>query len=179
MDFTENSVEPVAAPRWYVVRTHLKQESRAEFNLKAWNVEVFNPLVKERRVNQFSSVAVAYTAPLFPRYIFARFDASKLLFKVSYTRGVQSVVGFGEGPAPVDDEIVEFFRSRVGADGFVRMDGEFQDGDEVIVKDGPLHNLKAVVSGVYKGADRVNLLLAGVNYQARLVVGKEQIRKLA
>src|SRR5215213_2700382 len=74
MDFTENSVEPGAAPRWYVVRTHLKQESRAEFNLKAWNVEVFSPLVKERRVNEFSSVAVAYTAPLFPRYIFARFD---------------------------------------------------------------------------------------------------------
>lgn len=179
MDFTEKIIKQGAAPCWYVVRTHLKQESRAEFNLKAWGVEVFNPLVKERRVNQFSSVAVAYTAPLFPRYIFARFDASKLLFKVSYTRGVQSVVGFGEGPAPVDDEVIEFFRSRVGADGFVSMDDEFKGGDEVVVKDGPLHNLKAVVSGDYKGADRVSLLLAEVNYQARFVVGKEQLRKLA
>ncbi|HEX8150916.1 MAG TPA: transcription termination/antitermination NusG family protein [Pyrinomonadaceae bacterium] len=179
MDFTENSVETGDAPRWYVVRTHLKQESRAEFNLKAWNVEVFSPLVKELRVNQFSSVAVAYTAPLFPRYIFARFDASKLLFKVSYTRGVQGVVGFGEGPVPVEDVVIEFFRSRVGADGSVRVGDEFQDGDEVIVKDGALHNLKAVVSGVYKGAERVSLLLAEVNYQARLVVGKERIRKLA
>ena len=34
--------------------------------------------------------------PLFPRYIFARFVLGPLFAKVTYTRGVQKIVGFGE-----------------------------------------------------------------------------------
>src|SRR5215211_1875734 len=93
---------------WYAVRTHVNQESRAEANLKAWQLETFFPKIKEQRRNQFSGALTSLTKPLFPRYIFARFDLERSLHKVSFVRGVQNVVSFGGIPSPVDDEIIEF-----------------------------------------------------------------------
>src|SRR5262245_34582992 len=76
--------------RWYVVHTNAKQEDRAANNLRAWQVETFSPRMKERRYNQFTNEPILMTRPLFPRYIFARFEADQLLHKVSNTRGVHS-----------------------------------------------------------------------------------------
>ena len=102
-------------PRWYVVYTKSKQEERAESNLRAWGVETVLPRLCERRG------ARVLTAPLFPRYLFARFDAGRLLAKVRHTRGVHDVVAFGEQATPVDDSLVAVVRARIAADGFVRI----------------------------------------------------------
>lgn len=88
------------------MQTDALQEDRAAENLNAWGVETFAPKYKERRSNAFTGRPV-YTRSLFPRYMFARFDAARMLRKVWFTRGVAKVVGFGDGPSPVDDEILE------------------------------------------------------------------------
>ena len=78
--------------RWYVVHTKSRQEERANSNLQAWGVETLNPKVKTRRYNQFIGTPLHISQPLFPRYIFARFNADKQLSKIWFTRGVQNVV---------------------------------------------------------------------------------------
>ncbi len=108
--------------RWYVIHTHPKQEDRAGSNLKVLGVPIFNPKTRERRYNQFANVPTYVTKPLFPRYIFAQFKINDLYHKVRFTRGVYSVVSFGEGPTPIDEEIITLIRSNIKEDGFVRID---------------------------------------------------------
>jgi transcriptional antiterminator RfaH len=157
-------------PQWYAVRTHPKQEDRAEFNLRAWQVETFNPKLRERRYNEFSGKPSDRVKAMFPNYIFARFDAERLLGKVWYTRGVQSVLGFGDGPAPVAGELIDLIKSKVGDDGCVNLVEELQPGDEVMVKSGPMKNLLGVFERGVKSTDRVIILLTAVNSQARVMV---------
>lgn len=71
-------------PQWYVVHTNPKQEDRAYSNLRSWGVETMHPKMKARRVNEFTGALSYVTKPLFPRYIFAKFNASKQLAKISF-----------------------------------------------------------------------------------------------
>ena len=87
---------------WYVIHTHPKQEDRVCSNMKVLGVPIFNPKTKERRYNQFVNAPTYVTKPLFPRYIFAQFEVNDLYHKVRFSRGVHSVVSFGEGPTPID-----------------------------------------------------------------------------
>jgi len=166
-------------PRWYAIRTHPQQEERANSNLQAWGVETFSPRVRERRRNQFTGALTFIGRPLFHRYIFARFDASRLLHKVWYTRGIHSVVCFSNAPARIDEEIIGLIRSQVGADGFVELGEDLQAGDKVQIKDGPLKNLAGVFQRNLKEADRVRILLTTVSYQGHLSIERELVRKVA
>ena len=162
---------------WYAIHTHPKEEDRATSNLRAWNVETFNPKIRERRLNPFTGAASYEKKPLFPRYIFARFDAATLLSKICFTRGVKRVVGFGNGPVPIEDEIIEFIIEQTGEDGFVELGEELKRGDRVTVKTGLLGELSGIFEREIKGTDRVRILLNAINYQASIVIPKEHVRK--
>ena len=163
-------------PRWYVIHTKPKQESRADYNLRAWQVETFFPLLKERTRSGRSSYVVK---PLFSRYLFARFRAGELLHKIYYTRGVHSVVNFGGQLCHVEDEFIDLIKSRKDQDGFVRMRDEFNIGDKVMISGGPLRNLLGIFDGEYGDDERVSVLLATVGYQSRVVIEREYLRKVS
>ena len=164
-------------PQWYAVQTKPKEEERAASNLTAWRVEAFNPKIKELRYNQFTNKPSSFIKPLFSRYIFARFDASKLLHKVYYTRGVHSVVSFGDSPIPVDDEAIEVIKSRVEEDGFVRLAEDLVPGDEVTIKDGPFRNFNGIFDRKVRDSDRVMILLTSVNFRASVMLARNQVQK--
>jgi transcription elongation factor/antiterminator RfaH len=166
------------AQHWYAIYTHPKQESRAEYNLRAWNVETFNPKLKERQQHTFTGAPTFVVKQLFPRYIFARFDAEALLHKVWFTRGVHSVVSFGDEPAAIEDEVIDFIRSKNGADGFINLSEELRAGSKVVIKDGPLRNLAGIFELEVKDSTRVIILLEAISYQGRVVVEREQVRKV-
>src|SRR5437588_5435367 len=115
-------------PHWYVIQTHPRQEDRAESNLRAWRVETFNPRIKEPRHQRYTGELIYLSKPLFPRYIFARFMANRLLNKIWFTRGVRSVVSFGGSATPVDDQIIDLIKARIGDDGFVQIGRELKTG---------------------------------------------------
>lgn len=164
---------------WYAIRTHLNQENRAEANLRAWNVEVFYPKIKEQRRNQFSGTCTSLTKPFFSRYLFARFNVEQVFHKIWFTRGVQSVVSFGGTPSSVEDDIIEFFRSRVDKDGFVRLGEDLKPGDKVIMKGGVLDSLVGIFEREMNDSERVMILLETINYQGRIVVERSKVRKIA
>ncbi len=167
------------APRWYALQTHPLQEERATENLNAWGVETFAPKYKERRSNPFTGRPVYFTRSLFPRYMFARFDAGRMLRKVWFTRGVSKVVGFGDGPSPVEDEIIELIKSRVDKDGFVQFNEELKRGDKVVILDGPLTNLVGIFERDLEDGDRVLMLLTAISYQGHVTIEKELLRKIS
>lgn len=163
---------------WYVIRTGARQEERAVNNLNASHVETFLPKLKVRRPNPFTGATNWVSGPMFPRYAFARFDASRLLHQVSYTRGVHSVVRFGGVPAVVDDAIIELIQEQIGVDGLVRMGVELKVGDRVRIKDGPLSNFVGVFDYRIDHTSRVAILLTAVSYQPRIVIESESIEKV-
>lgn len=164
--------------RWYVIYSHPRQEDRANFNLRAWGVETLNPKLKDSRRNPYTNALIQITRSLFPRYLFARFNADELLAKVSYTRGVHSVVNFGNGPVPVNDEIIEVIRSKMSKDGLVRVEEDFEQGDRVLIKSGPFHNFMGIFDRKIKSSDRVHILLENLSYEGHLTIEKESVVKI-
>jgi transcriptional antiterminator RfaH len=163
--------------RWYAVSTKPRQEERAESNLNAWRVETFAPRVKERRGR--AGGEPAYTIkPLFPSYIFARFDANAMLHKIGFTRGVHGVVSFGGIPVPVDDEVLAIMRTRVGDDGFVKIGEKLKPGDHVMINAGAFENLVGVFEREMAGAERVRILLNTVSYQSHITIDRVLVKKL-
>lgn len=167
--------------RWFVIQAKPKQEDRANSNLKAWMVETFTPRLREPGCDKYTGERSYITKHLFPRYIFARFDANNSLHKVHFTRGVHSVVSYGNKPAPVDDQIIDAIRSRVAEDGYVKLHGDLQPGDQVMINNGPLKNFIGVFDREINDTDRVMILLTTVSYQAHIVIERElvQINKQA
>jgi transcriptional antiterminator RfaH len=166
-------------PQWYAILTKPKQEDRADSNLRAWNVETFTPKIKERGLNPFTGRPTYITKPLFPNYIFARFKASELLHKVSFTRGVQSVVRFGGCPTAIDDEIINLIRSRRDEDGFIRIGEEFLPGDKVIINSRYFKDFAGVFEEEMNDHGRVAILLTTLDYHARILIDKGWLRKVS
>ena len=167
----------VDIPQWFAICTNPKQEERAYHNLQAWGVECFNPKTKERRCNQFTGAVTLITRPLFPRYIFARFSAQRLVHKVRFTRGVLTVVSFNSKPTPIDDGVIELLKSRVGSDGFLNVGEALKPGDEVRIKDGPWKAFAGVVERNIQAGERVQILLKAIEYQGRLIIESHWLEK--
>lgn len=172
------SGETTDTPHWYAVYTHPKQEARVNRNLQSWGVETFNPCIKESRLSPFIGSSIFVIRPLFARYVFARFDPSRL-HNISFTRGVRSVVGFGGRPAIVDDEIIEFIQAQVGADGLVGTGEQLEYGDNVQIKGGPFESLSGIFERNVKDRERVMILLAAIKYQGRVIVERRYVEKTA
>lgn len=167
-----------SAPSWYVLHTKRGEEDRAELNLRGWRVETFSPRIKESRRIKSRRGAVSSVRPLFPQYLFARFDINQLLHKIKLTRGVNSVISFGGNPVPVDDDIVSLLKAQSQEDGLIHLDGKFKAGDKLVVTDGPLKNLVGIFECELDDMGRIEILLTTINYQGRVVIDKTLIEKL-
>lgn len=170
---------PRNVARWYVIYTKTNEEDRVDRNLMAWGLETFYPRIKKKQLNEFTGKATYFSRPLFPRYIFARFDAEKLLHKISNSRGVQGILNIDHVPVPVDDEIVALIQSRVAEDGFVSLDEPFSHGDEVRIKNGSWPDINGIFDRTMKDKSRVMILLTAINYQASLVVERDLVQLAA
>jgi len=163
--------------QWYVLHTKPKQEERANSNLAAWGVETLHPKLKTRRHNEFTGVPTYITQPLFPRYLFAKFNAREQLSKILYTRGVHNVVCFGDSPASVSEEIIDVIRERIDHNGVVKATDELKRGDRVVISAGPMRNLTGVFEREVKGNDRVMILLTTIGYQGHLEVDRNLLTR--
>src|SRR5262245_17234767 len=125
------------ASLWYAIQTHSKQEARAAYNLTAWGIETLYPQFKERRVNEWTKIALYTPKPLFPRYLFAKFEVGEMYHKIRFTRGITRIVAFGGIPTPVDQDIIAIIRSRITNDGFVNLYEKINKSDKLLIKEGP------------------------------------------
>ena len=151
-------------PQWYAVHTKPRQEAVADAFLRQSGIEIFYP-------------RIGPTKSLFTGYIFAKFDADTQMRLVKYSRGVSSVVSFGDKPSPVDERLIEGINLRI-KDGFVVLDPpSFTKGERVEIKDGPLEGISGIFDSRVKDSDRVIILLNAIASQSRIVVSSKSLRK--
>lgn len=163
-------------PIWYAIHTYPKQETRAEQNLQAWNVETFLPRIRDCRFNEFTSEPSYFSKPLFPGYLFARFGLNSLLHKVRFTRGVHSIVCIGIDPAPVDDNVIEIIAAQMDAAGFVKLGDDLEPGAKVLIQAGPFKGLTGIFEREASAADRIRILLDCVSFQASVEVERTHVK---
>jgi len=91
-------------PRWYALVVKTNYEKVVSSGLRGNGVDEFLPLYKVRRA--WCDRVKQIQLPLFSGYVFARFP---YVDRVPVLRipGVISVVGFGGGPIPVDDNEID------------------------------------------------------------------------
>jgi len=158
---------------WYVIRTKPHQEHRVEFHLRQLSVETFLPQLKQTKTIRRQRKMVV--EPLFPRYLFGRFDITECFRAVNFSRGVVNIVAFGSKPAEVSETLIGEIKSRM-EDGYIIPKGErFQKGQVVKIKDGPFAGLEAVFVREMKEQDRVLLLLRALGFNARITLGIDQV----
>jgi transcription antitermination factor NusG len=93
---------------WYGIRTLSRHERVAAIALGGKGYEPYLPLYRLNR--RRAGVLVKAELPLFPGYLFCRFDVKKRL-PILTTTGVISVVGFGREPVAIPDEEIETVRA--------------------------------------------------------------------
>ena len=162
--------------RWYVLQTKPRQEMRAELNLRCRGIETLAPKILQPRRSQRGET-LFQASPMFPNYVFARFELESMFAKIRLTRGVRKVVGLGECATPVQESVIHFVQSRLGDDGIVRLPGP-QPGDPVEIIEGPLRSFVGLFERSLPARDRVVILLSTIGCQARVQVAKAAIRKV-
>ncbi|HKV55977.1 MAG TPA: transcription termination/antitermination NusG family protein [Candidatus Binataceae bacterium] len=153
---------------WYLVRTKPGKERWVHDQLCGILPEAFLPLL-EARTPRWGKMAWSIV-PLFPCYVFARFDLQSRYFDVKYMPGVQGIVSAGRDPLSVPGTVVDEIRLR-GVDGVVKIEEKsFDNGDRIRVVEGPFRGFEAIFERYLSGPERVAILLSAVEANGLRVV---------
>jgi transcription antitermination factor NusG len=161
---------------WYVIQTKPKKEEEATSYLCTKGLEVFSPLigpfiVKKGRIN-------GEYRPLFPSYIFGRFDIEENYSLVRWGRGVRKILGSGNSPTPIAEEVVEIIKRRTDGHGIVRNNYPFETNDKVRIKSGPMKDFVGIFERWVSENDRVRILLNLIGYQPAIELHYSMIEKV-
>lgn len=164
--------------RWYAIYTQPHRETLAREHLERQGFEVFLPQYVKRRRHARKIEDVP--APLFPRYIFAAFDAAKAGWRaIRSTRGVIDLVRSGLDPVPVPQTIVEEIQARIDEDGFVRLarHADLRPGARIRIESGPFAEYEAIFQAL-RDEDRVIALLSVLGRKVRVHVPLETVMSI-
>lgn len=128
--------------KWFVLVVKPRHEKAADQILANKGFETFLPLYLRR--HHYGSRKREYELPLFPGYLFCRFDSQARL-PVLNTPSVIQVAGAGRTPLPVDETEVESLRI-VAASRFALTPHPYLDvGHKVRIDAGPLAGIEGIV----------------------------------
>ena len=119
--------------------------------LRLRNFEEFAPTFKSNR--QWTDRKKVIEQFLFPGYVFCRLNPEKAS-PVLMIRGVANLVGFGEGPVPIDDIEIERVRRMVNSGLLITPWPNLAIGQRVIIERGPLAGIEGVLESL-KGVCRI------------------------
>ena len=150
---------------WYALHVKPRFEKYVTGQLSGKGYETFMPSYVSKR--KWSDRVKPLTIPLFPGYVFCRFNVNSRL-PILVTPGVMAVVGVGKAPVAIDEsEIVAI--QRVIDSGLPAQRWPYLNcGETVRVEAGPLEGLSGIVVRM-KGTDRlvvsVSLLMRSVSVE--------------
>jgi transcription antitermination factor NusG len=127
---------------WYAIRTRSNHERIAKTILKEKGYESYLPLYQSKR--RWSDRVVETEKPLFPGYLFCRFDRKEQL-PILTTPGVASIVGFGLEPEPVPEVEIDAVQALLRCGLRVEPSMLLHEGQRVRVNRGALEGLEGTL----------------------------------
>ncbi len=160
---------------WFVCRTRVWEERRAEYFLNEKGFEVYLPKMEAQRV--IGTRAVVMEKPLFPNYLFVRFNKEVETGFVRWTKGVVKILPESIAPFAVDDQVVESIRLLAQKDGVIRKQA-LKKNDKVRIVQGPFKELLGIFEEWTSDKGRVKVLLNYVNYQTSINLHHTLVEKV-
>lgn len=140
---------------WYACYTHSRSEKKVETLLRQRGIESFLPVVARER--QWHDRRKVVPFPLFPSYVFARFDPTDMIPVLS-TPGLSAVVKFDGRLAQIPDadidNIARFARALSDHRLEVPPTVQYHKGQTVRITSGPFSGIQGIVTEV-RGRRRV------------------------
>ena len=138
---------------WFALQVWTRKERLVSAHLEGQGYECLLPLYKSRR--QWSHDVKELERPLFPGYLFCRFDFQNRRPLV-VTPGVIRILGVGDRPMPVEDHEIEAVQL-AQASGLPSQPWPYLEvGERVRVNYGNLSGLEGILTS-FKGTHRVVL----------------------
>lgn len=176
------SIDPASLPirpaaNWYCIHTKPQKEQQvAAYCRDTLQLETYFPRLREHRT--IRRVRRLVTGPLFPRYLFCRFDLATSYRAVRYAPDTADVIHRGSHPAVVDELLIDELKHWAGdALDVISIRPPLRPGDAVEIVDGPMRGLSAVVLHSADDRDRVAILLSILQCGAQMTISRSQIKK--
>jgi transcription antitermination factor NusG len=151
--FNSKSDEALSGIRWFALHVHARKESFVASQLENQGIECFLPRYKILR--KWSDRMKEVELPLFPSYLFSRFDFQNRRPIVT-TSGILQIVGNGRIAIPIADEEISAIQAAVRS-GLPHQPWPFIEvGEKVRVTYGTLAGLEGILVN-FKGDHRVVL----------------------
>ena len=129
---------------WYVLRVRSQTERLVHVGLQHKQFEVLNPTYQALSIRRDRRKVL--TRPIFKGYMFIRTLLNpECHLEILKTLGVVELLKSPSGPIPVPDDQVENVRLLEKHVGACFFGTDFEVGDSVFVKEGPLIGLRGVI----------------------------------
>ena len=160
---------------WIVARVKPNQDEIVLKNLKRQNFEFFQPKFKttSRRDNIFKEII----KPVFPGYIFIALNLEKTNWrKIKNTRGISSIIIFGNEIPLIRHELIEELTHRFSIDNVSKAADTFKIGMNAEITNGPFTQLIGKIDQI-DADQRIWILLDLLGTQTRVLVNKLNLEK--
>lgn len=160
---------------WYIICSKPKKEQEAEISLNNIGIDVYLPLCKKKKKSGKYKIEVV--SPLFPGYLFAKFEFETYFQKVRYSRGVKKLLGNGENLWMIEEIKIEDIKNRE-EDGLVRLRPKvenFSPGDRIIVDEGDFEGWEGIFYEDFPEEKRAMIMLTSVSYTNKMLLPKSYL----
>lgn len=159
---------------WYAVQVRCRHEKLVAIALAQKGYQYFVPLYK-RAENQ--NRGRHGDVPLFPGYVFCRFDVARRL-PILITPGVMGIVGLGKHhPVPLDQGEVNAIRRIIDSGILVQPWIFLQVGERVRIEEGPLSNIEGIVLR-FKNRHKLVISVSLLRRSIAIDVSRDSVRPI-
>ena len=148
MNIVENTPHP-----WLGIQAHIRKEKIAAKQLEGRGYEVFLP--QYRKQTQWSDRRIQVDCPLFPGYLFCRFDSR--LPPIVTASSVVSIVGRGREPEPIPEHEISSVQSMLQSGYMVQPSPYLRVGDRIAISRGPLRGVEGLL---VKNKDKLKVVVS-------------------
>ncbi|MDE3080197.1 MAG: transcriptional activator RfaH [Paracoccaceae bacterium] len=162
---------------WYAAQLRPNGLNMALRGLARQGFELFLPKIRSNPKRVAGTVLP--WVPLFPGYLFVRFDPERPAWRaINSTRGVTRLLGHAEtGPRPVPAGLVEALQLRCNENGLLTTVEDLAPGDRVRLLTGPFSDLVAEIEAIAPDR-RIWLLLDLMGRKTRVGVRIEDLARI-
>ena len=158
-------------PDWFALQVRTRWEQSTAKILSGKGYEILLPTYEIERRSRGNSKIVE--APLFPGYVFCRFDVLKRL-PILVTPGVISVVSRGKVPVPIDHPEMAAIQTLVASGAQAEPWPYLEIGERVRIEDTVLQGLEGILIA-FKGKHRVVVSVTLLQRSVALEIDRARI----
>jgi len=130
---------------WFALRVRSQREASVADYLNAKGYQLFFPRYSCRK--RWSDRIKQVELPLFPGYLFCRFDPYDRL-PILKTPWLLQIVGFDQNPCPVDDAEINAIRTMVVSGAAVEPCPFLTVGEKARIESGPLRGITGILTDI-------------------------------